>query len=570
MKLLRFHFLLSVLLFSTFSYANVSFQIEGLDRDESANVTFYLETLPVTNNAKNSIYLQQVEKSTREALQALGYYQVTLSSKVTGETGKQTLLLTINKGKQTRIVTLDIRLTGEAKTDPAFQKILDDFPLKINSPLNHAHYTQAKALFKKLAIQRGYFDAFYKKSRVEVKRKTAEATLYFWFDSGIRYQFGELVFNGDVSAKQQIKRLKNFKSGDPFLSSTLNEYSQDLTATGYFARLMILPDIKQKKGRLIPLNVIVKMRPKNSFKLGGGYSTDEGIRGKFRWEHPWLNQYGHSLETSIIASRFQQEASLTYKIPLQDPLYNYLSLQGGYKAEKQNDTDTDRYLFGISRHWRAKDNWRSTLSLKFDHEYGRQGEQYFDSKLILPGFSYSHVQSEGGINVTSGRKLLASIEVSHKAWLSSANLIKLYAQGKFINRYKQHQFITSVELGAIFTDSLNDVPSSMRFFSGGDQSVRGFDYESISPTDSLGEYMGAKYLATLSLEYRLPIAENWKIAFFSDTGTATNDFSEPISQSVGVGIIWLSLVGPIRLYWAAPLTQSNNAWKIHFMIGPEL
>jgi len=110
----------------------------------------------------------------------------------------------------------------------------------------------------------------------------------------------------------------------------------------------------------------------------------------------------------------------------------------------------------------------------------------------------------------------------------------------------------------------------MRFFAGGDQSVRGFDYESIAPKDNQGYLVGGLYLAVSSLEYRFPVSAHWKVAFFGDAGTATDDFSEPLSMGVGSGAVWASPIGPVRIYLGVPLTESENKFTIHFMIGPEL
>ena len=93
----------------------------------------------------------------------------------------------------------------------------------------------------------------------------------------------------------------------------------------------MLPDFNDKNGLSVPLTVLATMQAKDSFNAGLGYSTDEGIRGKFRWLRPWVNEYGHSVEANLVASIPKQEISFTYKMPLEDPLYNYLSVQAGYK-----------------------------------------------------------------------------------------------------------------------------------------------------------------------------------------------------------------------------------------------
>ena len=530
----------------------------------------FLAALSEPHDADDETYLKQVEESTREALTALGYYQVKMKMAVSGERGKQLVILNISPGEQTHITELSVKLTGEGQSDPQFKILLADFSLKLNDVLHHGHYEAAKSSLKSLARRRGYFDAQYDKALVEVTSQNNSAIVYLWFNTGVRYQFGELVFDTDIPAEKYIRSLKNFKTGDPFESKILSKFNADINETGYFKSITILPDIKGKQGLQIPLNVIANMRPQDSFNVGLGYSTDEGVRGKFRWVRPWVNDHGHSVEGNLVASIPTQEASLTYKIPLDDPLYDYLSIQTGYKMVNQNDTDTTQYLVGLNRHWRLSNKWLRTLFIKYDYEFGRQGQQDFTTQLIIPGISFSRTRNRGGINASWGDKQLLSLEASNEAWYSSDDLVKVYGHAKFLRSFNGHQFVAGSELGAIYTDSIYNVPSSMRFFTGGDQSVRGYDYESIAPTDNQGYLVGGLYLAVASLEYRFPVAENWKIALFADAGTATDDFSEDISTSAGLGAVWSSPVGPIRFYLAKPFTDPANSIAFHFMIGPEL
>lgn len=570
MNFFKLFFLLVILFFHAMASAKIEFKIKGVDRPAKANISVFLAGLTEPRNGQSETYLTQVEESAREAMTALGYYQTEIKLKVSGEIGKQTVTLNITPGAQTRITALSIKLTGEGENDPEFNKLLDKFSLQLNDVLNHAEYEKAKNSLKKIARKRGYFDAKYEKALVEVSSKNSSAVVYLWFNSGVRYQFGELIFDSDTPAEKSIRSLQNFATGDPFNAPLLSQFNTDINETGYFKSIILLPAVQEKKGLQIPLHVVATMRPQDSFNVGLGYGTDEGVRGKFRWVRPWVNEYGHSISGDLVASLPKQEASLTYKIPLADPLYDFLSVQTGYKRVDQNDTYTQQYLVGVNRHWRLSNKWLRTVFLKYDRESGIQGQQDFSTQLIIPGISFSRTRNRGGINASWGDRQMISFEASDEKWLSSDDLVKIHGQAKILRTYNRHQFIASAELGAIYTDSIYNVPSSMRFFTGGDQSVRGYDYESIAPTDEQGYLVGGLYLTGVSLEYRFPVSQNWKVALFADAGTATDDFSEAISVGSGLGAIWSSPVGPIRIYLAKPLVNSTNSIALHFMIGPEL
>jgi len=565
----RFLFLLLIFSFSHV-FAAVDFKIEGVNDEQEKNIKTYLAVLDTPKNVDNEDFLSEVKKSTQAALTVFGYYQASVEIKLLGKEPEQTVRLMIDAGKETYINKSEIKILGEGGDSKEFQKLQSSFLLSEGMVLDHTNYESAKSSLKSLARQQGYFDAKFEKSLVEVTSQSNSADVYLWFDTGPRYRFGELVFTSELPADSFIASLKNFSTGDPFDTAKLSQFSTDLNKTGYFKSINVLPDFNDKNGLSVPLSVLATMQAKDSFNAGLGYSTDEGIRGKFRWLRPWVNEYGHSVEANLVASIPKQEISFTYKMPLEDPLYNYLSVQAGYKMVNQNDTDTTQYLVGLNRHWRLSNSWKRTIFIRYDHEDGIQGQQEFNNELIIPGISFSRTRSKGGINTTWGDKLIGSLELSNKWWLSSDDLIKIYGQAKIIRTYSGHQFIASTELGMIQTDDIYNVPSSMRFFTGGDQSIRGFDYESIAPEDSQGYLVGGKYLTVVNLEYRFPVADNWKVALFTDMGTVTDDFSEEVSSSIGTGVVWASPVGPIRFYVAKPVTNKVNSFAIHFMIGPEL
>ena len=116
-----------------------------------------------------------------------------------------------------------------------------------------------------------------------------------------------------------------------------------------------------------------------------------------------------------------------------------------------------------------------------------------------------------------------------------------------------------------------ELPASLRFFAGGDNSVRGYKYKSLGPTDSDGEPKGGHNLLTGSLEYEHPIrGEDWWAAAFVDAGNAydTDDFT--VKFGYGLGVRWYSPVGRLRLDVAVPDDTSDDEWRIHFGLGADL
>lgn len=150
----------------------------------------------------------------------------------------------------------------------------------------------------------------------------------------------------------------------------------------------------------------------------------------------------------------------------------------------------------------------------------------------------------------------------------------MWGRAKWLTTFFQHhRVISRIEQGAIWVDDIQNIPPSIRFFTGGDQTVRGYSYESLSPRDSNGQLVGGQYLSVASIEYDYEIAENWRVALFVDSGTATNSYKKGQVEwqtGAGPGIRWVTPLGPLKLDFAFAISEPGSPWRIHFSMGPDL
>jgi translocation and assembly module TamA len=128
--------------------------------------------------------------------------------------------------------------------------------------------------------------------------------------------------------------------------------------------------------------------------------------------------------------------------------------------------------------------------------------------------------------------------------------------------------------GAILEDHVFDrVPLSLRFFAGGDNSVRGYDYESLGPRNALGELIGGNRVFEASVEYEHPLTESWSIATFVDAGNAFLGSDFKLRTGAGIGARWFTPIGPIRLdvAWPIDMAPGEDAGpRLHISLGPDL
>jgi translocation and assembly module TamA len=153
---------------------------------------------------------------------------------------------------------------------------------------------------------------------------------------------------------------------------------------------------------------------------------------------------------------------------------------------------------------------------------------------------------------------------------SNTGFLQFLGRGEYLISLNQKlSVLTRMQVGATTTsEAASDLPISVRFFAGGDTSVRGYKYQSLGPTDVFGDVVGGKNLLFGSIEIHRAIGKDWAIAAFYDTGNAFDVWSKiDLAQGGGLGGLYYTAVGPIRLYVARQMGVRNPDYRIHLIVG---
>ncbi|EKZ9477896.1 autotransporter assembly complex protein TamA [Klebsiella oxytoca] len=558
------------------SAANVRLQVEGLSGELEKNVRAQLSTIQSDEVTPDRRFRARVDDAIREGLKALGYYEPTIDFDLRPPPakGRQVLIAKVTPGEPVRIGGTEVILRGGARTDRDYLDLLNTRPA-IGTILNHGDYDSFKSSLTRVALRKGYFDSEFNKSQLGVSLDRHQA---FWdidYNSGERYRFGPVTFEGSQIRDEYLQNLVPFKQGDYYTSQDLAELNRRLAATGWFSSVVVAPQFeKSRQTKVLPLQGVVSPRKENTVETGVGYSTDVGPRVKGTWRKPWMNSYGHSLTSSLSLSAPVQQLDLSYKVPLlKSPLEQYYLMQGGFKRTDLNDTQADSTTLAVSRYWEMSSGWQRALNLRWSLDHFTQANVTNTTMLIYPGVSVNRTRSRGGLMPTWGDSQRYSVDYSNTMWGSDINFIVMQAQDVWIRTlYDRHRFVVRGNLGWIEADNFSKVPPDLRFFAGGDRSIRGYKYKSISPKDDDGKLMGASKLATGSLEYQYNVSGKWWGAVFVDSGEAVSDIRESnFKTGAGLGVRWQSPVGPIKLDIARPIGDNEeHGLQFYIGLGPEL
>ncbi|PWW40692.1 autotransporter assembly complex protein TamA [Chromohalobacter israelensis] len=579
--------------------------VEGLDGPAATNVVNFLEPLD-TRNISEARLDSDIRERTQRALRAFGYYSPQIETSYPDGMFAGDVVIAIDPGPRTHITQLDLGVDGAAGDDPAFQKALASIPLEEGDPLRHDRYDSAKTRLSTLALERGYFDAGFAQQRMEVRPWEASARLFLRMRSGPRYRFGDIRFAGSQIEEARLRRMLPFTKGDPYLAGQLAEYNQRLGQTNWFRGIAVRPRIGDERnvtrggqwwqeatGRTPPLSsgaglaavrrlhglqstdvpVDVDLVPadRHKFETGIGYATDVGPRVQFSWEMPWLNDRGHSLSNSLYLSGPEQRFDGEYVMPLANPLRDSYRLSYGLRSLDNEDTKSLESSVELARRWEFDNDWVQELYFRTTYEDFTQADQDEQVLLLYPGISWTRTRTRQPNFPKWGDRQRLALEVSDPAWGSDARFLRARFDSQWIRTLgPDNRFVGRIGGGATATDTFDKIPPSLRFFAGGDQSVRGYSYESLSPENDDGELLGGQHMLTASAEYQRRVTGNWWGATFVDTGNAFNAWwPEELKTGAGVGIRWISPVGPVRFDIAHPFDNEEDAWRLHFAIGPE-
>lgn len=549
--------------------SKVKVQIEGVNGDVARNVRAMMALARAADNGPLSRFEigrlhSRADEDITTALEPFGYYQPRIEKYLERNGEEWIARYIIEPGPEVRVRTVDIDLTGPGAEDPAFRDAVAAFPLSVGDPLRHTLYENGKLNLLVVASDSGYLDADFDTSAVIVDDNRGTADIRIDFRTGQRFHFGPVWFDQDILDDEFLATRVPFKQGDPWRQDRVLLMQTLLAEDPYFSRVEILPRRDSAQGLDVPIRVSLAPRNRIDYEIGAGYGTDTGPRGRAAGLWRWVTRSGHHARADITLSAIQQDASAQYTKPVFLGKHDALTLIGGY-ARRVLETSTSNIVSVGSRVNRRRLGFRETLSLGWQRESFTVGPDTGVSSLMIVGGSWERTRADDRTFIRRG------IRTRLKAQ-AGTSFTQLEGNAKVVFAVTSNmRLLSRLEVGRVFTGEFRDLPPSLRYFAGGDQSVRGFGYQHLAPEDSLGRgRIGGRSLVTGSLEADFWPVPRWGFAVFTDAGNAMDRFSfSELERSVGVGIRFFPPIGIIRLDAAFPLS-SDKKFRLHVSVGPDL
>lgn len=555
---------------------DLEISFSGVDREIEANITSSLSLIrekkvrSLTVSRVRQLYSLSQEEIVR-ALQPYGFYRPLITSTLDElQSDSWHIHYEIDLRDPLYITSATIQVNGPASEDSAFQVLVASLPTQEGETLNHLDYEKSKGLLMELATQRGYFDAKLTRHKVEVNLQEYEAKVELLLESGPRNHYGEVRLLQDFLAPDLVEGFLHFGRGKPYLYEDLIELQQSLSQSGYFQSSEVWPLTEQRKDGEVPIEVLLEARKRHRYEFGIGYGSDTGARGSFGWQMPYINRNGHRLMNSLRVSEIGSLLKSAYRIPILDPSLDHLTLSGSLENEMIDERESTLKKLDITfEHSRGL--WREEVKLSYELENYQIGIESGSSRLLLPGITWRRIWGEDRGFSDRGLRFELGLRAADKDLLADSTFAQVRVGLKVIQGLlPDTRAILRSDYGYTWIDELFELPTSVRYFTGGSQSVRGFSYQSIGPVDESGVGIGGKYLFNASIELEQRLQDKWTVALFYDAGWVADQFSHSFERGIGAGVRWHSPLGTIRFDFAQALTLDDRPWRVHLNIGPEL
>ena len=598
--------------------------VSGLDDElmaENVRVSLALnDAIGKDLSARRLNYLlREAEAETREALEPFGYYSPTIviqrsdrsvpegtddpSTAANARTATAdadadaggnadarqrgsrslTVSIRIEPGKPVRVRGWNVGVEGDAGDERSVRAALDGFAPRQGEVLDHSLYEASKSKVSRTLAGHGYFDADFAAHRVEVTRADYAADIDLRWTSGARYALGEATFTQTpktIIRDELLQKLVGWTPGEAYDDAELERLRRSLVALDYFGLVEILPQPENAKDKVVPVQVNLTPAPRSIYTAGVNYGTRSGAGFSLGVERRYLNTRGHKALAQVDYANKRKTATVQYRVPA------FAWLDGWYTAslqaadEQTDSLDTRRLEFVASRSGQFNDHLNLVASMHVLRErwsyftLNRPSLDYQYASFYFPSLRAEYIDVDNRLTPRRGAGGTLTLRGGKGGTDGDAAFAQLHASAQWFHGFDaDSRLIVRGEAGHTFTDELLALPPSLRYYAGGDRSVRGYGWHEIGPrveTDKGDYFTGAANVFSASIEYERYFLGPWGAAVFIDTGSAFDGKQPDMHTGVGIGLRWRSPVGPVRIDIARGLTSPDSPFTIGLNIGADL
>ena len=524
-----------------------------------------------------------------------GYLEFKLeSTQVSILPNKTDIAITINVSEGARFEVSSVRLEGN------FLGRDDEFKSLVSIRPGQAYNADEVAKTNKAFID--YFGNFgfafaRVEARPEVDRINNRVAVVLQADPSRRAYVRKINLAGNNRSRDVVVRreLRQFEAS--WYDGYKIKLSRDrVDRLGYFGDVSVETSEVPGSPDQVDLTLNLLEKPTGSLSLGAGFSSGDGLGLQFGLKQENAFGSGNSLGVQLNTSKINRvldfsttdpyftsdgvsrTLSAYHKIfsPYQDQSYYQLVTSGGSIRFGVPFTESDTVYFGagIENTTIVPGTSLPTAYLDYAKQFG------YESSALPLTLGWSRDRRDSSLAPTSGRyqRLSADLSVAGDARYFRSTL----QHQEYFPLSKQLTLALNADLGFGAAVGERAFPVFKNFYGGGLGSVRGFEQGSLGPKDISGTVVGGTQKLNVNAELLAPFPgvgndKTLRMYGFLDAGSvggpgyglSVNDNASDLRSSAGVGLSWISPVGPLRLAFAWPVKkfEGDKMQSVQFQIG---
>ncbi|PNS08736.1 Outer membrane protein [Lysobacter silvestris] len=526
--------------------------------------------------------LEEAETETRNALEPYGYYSPQIKVTPSSDRNALVVVIEVQRGEPVRVRKVAYGIEGPGGQDQYLTHDLDATRPVPGSVFDQSAYEAGKTRITQRLAQRGYFDADFITHKVEVTRAAKAADVDLRWTSGERYEMGAVTFEQtptEIISPQLLEKLVYWNEGDYYHQGRLDRLRKSLLGLDYFGRIDIEPLPGDAKDLRVPVQVTLEPAKRTIYTAGVSYGTDSGPGARFGLERRYLNKRGHKALAQVDYAQKRKVATLQYRVPALKWLDGWYTAGLQFADEQSRYIDSRRSELVFSRTGQINTKLDAAVSLhvlreRWAYTNGTVKTPYQTASLSFPQVDLHYISVDDRLYPRRG--IGANFTLRGGSAGYGGAFAQAHARAQWFHGLgPQDRLILRGELGYTVAKDALALPPSLRFFAGGDRSIRGYNWREVGPRlqDPSGRYLfayGAKNVVTSSVEYERYFNASWGAAAFVDGGSAFDGRKLDWHNGVGIGLRWRSPVGPVRIDIARGLKHPDSPFTLSLNIGADL
>jgi len=481
------------------------------------------------------------------------------------------LTFTIEEGARYQVGTVEV----EGDLIKEREKMIDVLGIRKEKFLNRQILRDDVRKLTDLYAEHGYAFAEVR-PQIDKSATGKRVNITFQIDKGELVTFNRVKIQGNTRTRDNvIRRDLAVEEGGVYDSKAIRTSTNRLQRLGYFEDVSVIPQETMNNDQM-DVMVAVKEKPTGQFSVGAGYSSSDKLM--FMGEISEDNFFGLGTRLSFAANL--SSVSSKFNLSYTDPRIFDSNVSAGVDAFNWSREYTDytkgstggglRFGHNLIEKWRIYYGYTWTDTELSDISEDASDYILESAKINITSavrLSFVRDTRDRRFNANSGSKHSLSIQYAGGPLGGEAAYTKLEAfTSWFFPMPFDLVFHTKVAAGQAFENEDGKLPVYDNFYLGGMNSIRGFKSSSVSPIDPTNdEKYGGDKMWFSNFEIFFPLLSDAGVrgVAFLDFGNVYSmddswDFGS-IKKSTGLGINWLSPMGPLRLIWGYNLdTQEGD------------